>query len=430
MMEKRTPMPVQEAVAAIMEHRIESRMEWTDLQEASGRYLAQDIQADHDVPPFDRSPYDGFAVRAYDTLEASRDNPVSLHIAGDIGAGSVFGGTVEAGEAVRIMTGAPIPDGCDAVVMLELAHDYEKDGHHYIDVKRPFHVNDNISFRGEDTKRGTTVLQRGTVVHPGVTAVLASFGYAEVPTVQKPHIGVIATGSELLDIREPLQQGKIRNSNAYMIMAQIEQAGGEAVSFGTVSDDFDETLSTVQKALHSVDILLTTGGVSVGDYDYIPDILNELGASVHFNKVSMRPGSVTTAASLGPQLIYGLSGNPSACYVGFELFVRPVIQKVLGSPAPHLKKTKAVLGADFPKPNPFMRFVRAELKDENGGWSAYPAGLDKSSSVTSLSDASALIVLPGGTRGYEKGMDVDILLLHSAEGSEWPWDNIVRSYRS
>ncbi|MFD2705680.1 molybdopterin molybdotransferase MoeA [Salibacterium lacus] len=430
MMEKRNPLPVQEAVAKIMEQPVKGRTEWTALEDAGGCVLAQDIQADHDVPPFDRSPYDGFAIRARDTTEASREHPVSLHVIGDIGAGTIFGGTVEKGQAVRIMTGAPIPGGCDAVVMLELAHEYEEEDRQYVEVKRPFQKHDNISFQGEDTKQGTTVIQRGTLIHPGVTAVLASFGYGQVPTVQRPRIGVIATGSELLPITAPLEPGKIRNSNAYMIMAQIEQAGGEAVSFGTVADDFEKTFSTVKEALRSVDILLTTGGVSVGDYDYIPDILKELGATVHFNKVGMRPGSVTTAATLGSQLIYGLSGNPSACYVGFELFVRPVIRKFLGFSAPHLKKMKALLGTDFPKPNPFMRFVRAELKEENGSWKAYPAGLDKSSSVTSLSDASALIALPGGTRGYEKGMEVDVLLLHSMEGSEWPWDNIVRSYRS
>ncbi|MGY4688866.1 molybdopterin molybdotransferase MoeA [Salibacterium sp. K-3] len=429
MVEKRTPLPVAEAVSTIMDYTVEQRTEWTALEEASGRFLAQDIEADHDIPPFDKSPYDGFAVRAEDTTGASRDHPVSLNVVGEIGAGSVFEQSLQRGEALRIMTGAPIPDGSDAVIMLELAREFESGGRTYIEVKRPFQTHDNISFQGEDTEKGTSLIPRGTVIHPGITAVLASFGYAQVPTAEKPRIGVIATGSELLDIQEPLQPGKIRNSNAYMIMAQVEQAGGEAVSFGTVPDDFNQTLTIIQDALQSVDILLTTGGVSVGDYDYIPDILHDIGAEVLFNKVGMRPGSVTTAASLGSQMIYGLSGNPSACYVGFELFVRPVIRKALGSSTPHLKKIKAELGADFSKPNPFMRFVRAELKEESGRWSAYPAGLDKSGSITSLSEASALIVLPGGTRGYEKGMDVDVLLLHTDEGSEWPWENIVPSYR-
>ncbi|MFZ4451140.1 molybdopterin molybdotransferase MoeA [Salibacterium aidingense] len=429
MVEKRTPFPVADAVREIMKHTIKPQTEWTALEQAHGRFLAEDVKADHDVPPFDKSPYDGFAVKAEDTAEAGRGHPVQLEVIGEIGAGSLFETPIDNGQAVRIMTGAKIPAGCNAVVMLELAHEFEEKGKPFIEIKRAFPPNDNISFQGEDTRKGTTLVSKGTAVHPGITALLATFGYAQVPVAKKPVIGVMATGSELLDVHEPLVPGKIRNSNAYMIMAQIEKAGGEAKYFGMFEDDFDECLKAVEEALSSVDVLITTGGVSVGDYDYIPAILEKLGASVLFNKVGMRPGSVTTAASLGNQMIYGLSGNPSACYVGFELFVRPVIREALYSITPHLKKTKATLGADFPKPNPFMRFVRASLVEKDGQWTAYPAGLDKSGSITSLSEASAFIVLPGGTRGYQQGMSVDILLLHTEEGSEWPWENIVPSYR-
>ncbi|MDQ0298168.1 molybdopterin molybdotransferase [Salibacterium salarium] len=429
MVEKRTPVPVAEAVNRVMEHRTSKDIEWVPIEEAGERFLGEDIVADHDVPPFDKSPYDGFAIIADDTMKASRESPVTLEVISEIGAGSVFNEKVYNGQAVRIMTGAKIPNDCDAVVMLELAQTYTENGLDFIDIKRPFYPHDNISFQGEDTQKGTSLVSKGTYIHPGITALLATFGYAQVPVAKKPVVGVIATGSELLDIKEPLQPGKIRNSNTYMILAQVQKAGGEAKYFGTLADDFEKCLKAVKDALSEVDILLTTGGVSVGDYDYIPAILEKLEAKVLFNKVAMRPGSVTTVASLGDQMIYGLSGNPSACYVGFELFVRPIIRNALFTIAPHLRKSKARLGADFPKPNPFMRFVRAKLVDDDGHYTAVPAGLDKSGSVTSLSEANAFIVLPGGTRGYQTDMTVDVLLLNEEEGSEWPWENIVPSYK-
>jgi molybdopterin molybdotransferase len=177
----------------------------------------------------------------------------------------------------------------------------------------------------------------------------------------------------------------------------------------------------VKKALSEVDMLITTGGVSVGDYDYLPAIYEKLGASVLFNKVAMRPGSVTTVAQLNGKLLFGLSGNPSACYVGFELFVKPSIRTYMFSEKPHVKREKAILGEDFLKPNPFTRFVRGKLQYNEGQLIAYPSGFDKSSSVSSLAESNIFIVLQGGTRGYKKGMFVDVLLLEDNEGSEWPW---------
>ena len=167
---------------------------------------------------------------------------------------------------------------------------------------------------------------------------------------------MIATGSELLEVEEPLVPGKIRNSNAYMILAQIERAGGEVKYFGKLSDELNTCFMKVKQALTEVDFLITTGGVSVGDYDYLPAIYDQLGASVLFNKVAMRPGSVTTVSGANGKLLFGLSGNPSACYVGFELFVRPIIRTYVFNEKPHLKRESAWLGEDFSKPNPFYPF--------------------------------------------------------------------------
>ncbi len=421
MMERRVPITVEEAVRKVMEFANCGLKELVPLELAYGRTLADDLVADHDVPSFDRSPYDGFAIRADDTTWVSQENPILFEVIGEIGAGSVFPQEVGAFQAVRIMTGAQIPKGCNAVVMLELTRQYEDVGKNYMEVKRSFKKGDNISFQGEDARKGTILAKRGSYINPGISALLATFGYSEVPVAKKPVIGLLATGSELFDVDEPLQPGKIRNSNTYMILSQIRRAGGRVKYFGKFSDDFDTCHAAVKEALSQVDMLITTGGVSVGDYDYLPAIYEKLGASVLFNKVAMRPGSVTTVAQLNGKLLFGLSGNPSACYVGFELFVRPSIRTYMFSEKPHLKREKALLGEDFLKPNPFTRFVRAKLQYNEGQLVAYPSGFDKSSSVSSLAESNILIVLLGGTRGYKKGMFVDVLLLEDNEGSEWPW---------
>ncbi|ANB59789.1 molybdopterin molybdotransferase MoeA [Anoxybacteroides amylolyticum] len=417
MIEKRTPIPVMEAIRKVMQFAKIGEKEFVALEEAYGRYLAEDLCADHDVPPFDRSPYDGFAIRAADSAAASLDHPVEFEVIETIGAGQVAEKEVAPFQAVRIMTGAQIPNGCDAVVMFEVANEYERNGKTYMSIKRPFRPGDNISFQGEDTKKGEMLVSKGTFINPGVQALLATFGYANVSVAKKPKVGIFATGSELLDVSDSLVPGKIRNSNAYMIRAQVLRTGGIPVYFGKLVDDADQCFTAIENVLEEVDMLITTGGVSVGDYDYLPVIYERLGAEVLFNKVAMRPGSVTTVAQKEGKLLFGLSGNPSACYVGFELFVRPVIRTMLYSTKPYLSKTAATLLVDFPKPNPFTRFVRSYVYAQEGMLYVVPVGMDKSNIVTSLAKANALMVLPGGTRGFSKGDVVEVWLLENEEGS-------------
>ena len=426
MLEIRTPIVVSEAVKKVMRYEMQARVEEVPLAQAYERYLATDLRATSDVPDFDRSPYDGYAIIADNSAQASADQPVVFEVVGDIGAGFVYEEEVQTFQTVRIMTGAPIPAGCDAVVMLELTNTYEENGKRYMSIKRPFQKGTNISFKGEDMTKGDLLVPKGTVINPGICALLATFGYATIPVFKKLVVGVLATGSELLEPDEPLCAGKIRNSNAYALLAQIERAGASAKYLGKLDDDLPSCIAAVKQACEQVDIVITTGGVSVGDYDYLPAIYEALGADVLFNKVAMRPGSVTTVAVLGDQLLYGLSGNPSACYVGFELFVRPVIRATYASSRPHLRREKAILGADFSKANPFTRFIRASLTYDEERLVATPATFNKSSSISSLSSADVFIVLPGGSRGYEQGMVVDILLLDDTQGSEWPWDIIKK----
>ncbi len=410
MVERRTPLAVEEAVKKVMDCKLEGKKEYVSIFESCDRFLADDIKADHDIPRFDRSAYDGYAVRSIDFAGCTEDNPLHLEVIDEIGAGYVCKKSVGKNESVRIMTGAMLPLDCDAVVMLEDVME-SSDGKPYITVTKLVQKGENLSFKGEDVKEDALLVKKGTKINPGIVALLATFGYDKVPVAKKPRIGVFATGSELLEVDEGLEEGKIRNSNAYMVMAQIKQAGAEAVYFGKLADVLEESYEAMKESLANVDILLTTGGVSVGDFDLLPYIYEKLGAKVLFNKIAMRPGSVTTIASLDGKLLFGLSGNPSACFVGFELFARPIIRTMLFSDDPHLQTSSAILTADFPTANAFTRFIRSRTVLEEGILYAGPSGTDKSSIVSSLINANSLIVLPGGQHGYKAGERVQVILL-------------------
>ncbi|MEW9671975.1 gephyrin-like molybdotransferase Glp [Ammoniphilus sp. 3BR4] len=422
MVERREVVSVREAVEKVMREVKGVELEKVPIEWSDGRFLGVDLIAEQPIPSFDRSGFDGYAVRAADLQEASMEQPVDLEVLEEVGAGAVPSVTVGESQAVRIMTGAQMPHGADAVIMLELTEDVLCDGKKRVRIKRPVRSGDNVIFTGQDAKAGTVLVSKGTVINPGVKALLATLGHREVTVAKKPVIGLFVTGNELLDIDEPLVPGKIRNSNSYMIAAQITRSGGEPKYMGKLPDHLDTCYEQIHNALEEVDILITTGGVSVGDYDYMPAIYEKLTAQVLFNKIAMRPGSVTTVASWKGKLLFGLSGNPSACYVGFELLVRPVVRSLLCTPNPHLKKIQAMLDTDFLKANPFTRFVRSKIAYREGRVVVSPSGLDKSNVVTSLAQSDSLMILPGGTRGYEKGRDVDVLLLEDQEGSEWPWE--------
>lgn len=417
MIEKRKPIPVTEAISRLMNHLPAVKVESVPLQKAYGRILAENIVAKHDIPHFNRSAYDGFAIRSEDTDGASGESRITFQVVDHIGAGQVSKVTLGKNEAVRIMTGAALPEGADAVVMFEQARAGEEDS---FSIRKPFKPGENISFQGEDAQVGTELIDAGSYIHPGSIALLATLGYSEVKVARKPVVGIIATGTELLDVTDELEPGKIRNSNGYMIEAQLQRMGIEYRSYGMQSDDLDRCYEMVVKALSETDVLITTGGVSVGDFDFAPAVYKRLEAEVLFNKVSMRPGSVTTAAVWENQYLFGLSGNPSACFSGFELFVRPVLQRMMGNEKPYLQQTKAILTEDFLKPNPFTRFIRASYEFTANGPVVKPAGFNKSNAVTSIANGNAIIVLPSGTRGFAAGVEVDVLLLGTEEGvAEW-----------
>jgi len=416
--ERRKPIPVERAVEKVMNYQIMGTSETISIHACDYRRLAEPVIAKHPVPSFDKSPYDGFALRSDDTAHASRKNPVEFKVVEHIGAGHVPEKQLKPGEATRIMTGAQIPEGADCVAMFEVCKSYEKNNRPYMSIKRKMQKTQNIIQEGSEVTEGENLVEKGTLINPGVKALLATFGYDNVKVAKKPVIAVIATGTELLDVNEQLQPGKIRNSNAYMITSQIERAGGIAKYIGKLPDELDASFEKINQTLEEADILITTGGVSVGDFDLMPEIYEKLGAEVLFNKVAIRPGSVTTVAVKGSKLLYGLSGNPSACYVGFELFVRPIIQYALFNKNVYLKRIKAVLAEDFPKPNPFTRFVRSYITYEHTAVHVHLSGIDKSNVVSSLAHAATLMVLPGGTRGFKRNDTVDVLLLNDTDGQQ------------
>lgn len=418
MVDRRTPISIGEAVKKVMKAAGTGEVERISIEQCDGRFLGEDLIANEDVPHFNRAGMDGFAVRSADTNEAALANPLTFEVIEEIGAGDVPVSMVGPFQAVRIMTGAQMPEGADTVIMLELTEEEGK----RVKIKKSQKKGENMTTRGQDMKAGTVIVRKGTLINPGIKALLATFGYSQVPVAKKPIVGLYATGSELLEVNEPLVPGKIRNSNSYMISSQIIRSGGEPKYFGKLKDDFDTCYHAIRNALDQVDLLITTGGVSVGDFDYLPAIYEKLGAEILFNKIAMRPGSVTTVAYWNGKLLFGLSGNPSACYVGFELFARPVVRTMLQSSQPHLQKVKAILDTDFPKANPFTRFVRSRFSFRDGGLFVSPCGLDKSNIVSSLAESNSLMILPGGTRGYQKGQEAEVLLLEDQQGSPWPWD--------
>ncbi len=414
----RTPISVDEAIHRVQQYKYTGQVETISFHECDGRRLAGPVIAMNDIPSFDKSPYDGFAMRSVDTANASEDAPVTLEVVEHIGAGVLPNKKLQANQVTRIMTGAQIPKSADCVAMFEECKEFTKGDRSFITIDHPMKRQQNIIETGSEVKEGTVLVKQGSYIDPGVKAVLATFGYAQVDVAKKPIVGVLATGTELLDIDEPLEPGKIRNSNAYMICSQVKRAGGTAKYYGALADELEPSYEKIKEIIEEVDLVITTGGVSVGDFDLMPAIYDQLGADVLFNKVAMRPGSVTTVAHLNGTLLFGLSGNPSACFVGFELFTRPIIQHALMSQNIYPIRSKAILAEDFPKSNPFSRFVRSYVTLNDGKLYVHLAGMDKSNVVSSLAHTTSLMELPPSDSGVKKGGEVEVLLLHTVEHQE------------
>lgn len=385
--------------------------EKVDLLQASGRRSAADVFSEEPVPSFRRSGMDGFAVRAVDTAPASTDSPVRLKVVDDIPAGQIPRRALASGEAARIMTGAMIPEGADAVVMLEMTDTEEGGGEPRIVLKRAIKPGANVSEAGSDVALGELLLKRGAWIGASEIALLATVGKAGVSVYRRPRVAIVATGSELLRPDEPLISGKIRNSNSYMLAAQAGSAGAAVTVHDIMPDELDLLLPAVRRLMDENDLVITTGGVSVGDYDVMTDLLHEWGGQLLFNKIQMRPGSVTSAAVANGKLLFGLSGNPGACFAGFELLVRPVLKALQGAADPHPREVMAAIGEDYPKVNAYPRYLRGRLSIEDGRAVAAATKTEQSSRLLPGLGANAFMVIPPGGNGVPKGTLIPIVLL-------------------
>jgi molybdopterin molybdotransferase len=380
--------------------------ETVPLAEAAGRTLAADVRAADPVPPFAKATMDGYAVRAADTKGAAGGTPVVLDVIEDLPAGRTSRKSLGPGRAIRIMTGAPLPRGCDAVAMVE---DTEKDGTRVI-VRAAVDPGDNIGSAGEDVRKGERVLEKGRVVGPAEIGMLAAVGRASVRVARRPLLAVIATGDEIVEPGERLGPGRIRNANGYSLTAQADQAGAQAVYLGIARDNPAALKRTLRKA-EGADILVLSGGVSVGDYDLVRDELIGSGVKPVFWRVSIKPGKPTFFGTSGRRLVFGLPGNPTSAMVTFHLFVRPAIDTMLGRAETGPRPGKAVLARTIVLEPGRTQFLRAVLAVEGAELRADPFPDQRSGVLRSMVASRALIVVPSTTGRLEKGALVDILHL-------------------
>jgi molybdopterin molybdotransferase len=371
-----------------------------------GRVLAEDVTAAEDVPPFDRSPYDGYAFRAADTAGADKEHPVTLRILEEIPAGSVWTQTVVPGTAAKILTGAPVPPGADAVTKYEETEFTAET----VTVSAAFSSGENIVPRGEDVTTGDLLAAKGTVIDPALLGVLAAQHIAEPQVYRTPTVAVITTGSELADIRETLHGGKIVNTNIYTFRAEAERCGCRCVS-GTVSDDPDAIAAAIRAALETADMVITTGGVSVGDYDYTPDAMERAGAEILVRTLRLKPGGASAYAVKDGKLICGLSGNPASALTNYYAVVLPALRKLCGFAKPRLTELTVTLAEDFGKKSPKTRLIRGTLDLADGTAKMHVSHAQGNGVLHSLVGCDLLAEIPAGSGRLPAGTKLSAYLI-------------------
>ena len=378
------------------------------LLDAHGCVLAEDITSTHPLPPFDNSAMDGYAVRASDVASASETSPVTLPVVGDVAAGSVTPYTVQPGLCVRIMTGAPLPPGADAVVPLE----WTDGGIAQVVIRRAAEVGQHIRPAGEDVSPGTMVLSTGAHLGAAQVGLLAAVGRDRVSVRPRPRVVVLSTGSELVDPGQPLTTGKIPDSNSTLLTAAASEAGAIAFRVGIVPDDPRVLIDTLEDQLIRADLVVTSGGVSVGAYDVVKEALGRIG-EVKFERVAMQPGMPQGFGRIGPDKtpFFGLPGNPVSAYVSFEVFVRPAIRRMLGVEPLSRPTVRARLTSSITSPPGKRTFARAWVTVEKGEYVVRPVGGSGSHLIASLAGANSFVVVPEATTELEAGAVVTTMLL-------------------
>jgi molybdopterin molybdotransferase len=403
----RTPLPPEQALALVLERVQPLGSELVPIGDALGRVLAEDAVSADDVPPFDSSAMDGFAVRAADTAGASRENPVRLAVVGESRAGRPAAQTVSAGQAIRISTGAVLPDSTDAVVRIEDCLDEGEPRSVAVTVEVP--PGKEVRRSGEDIEAGDRVLERGTAIGAAELGVLASVGAPTVSCSLRPRVKVFATGDELVQPGSPLGPGQIRNSNLYTVPSQAIQAGAELTGTAVVPDDYEATVAAIDGALGD-DVVIVCGGVSVGPHDHVKAAFAELGIEEVFWGVALRPGHPTWFGVRKGSLFFGLPGNPVSAMVTFHLFARPALAALQGRTGER-KTATAVMDEAYSKQPGRAHVVRCRLESGPDGWHVRPTKAQSSHVLTSMLGVQALALLGVDRADVAPGEQVEIELL-------------------
>ncbi|MFM8471604.1 MAG: gephyrin-like molybdotransferase Glp [Limisphaerales bacterium] len=383
----------EEALAHVLTAMPPPKVEKVPVAEAAGRFLAESVSSPLDLPPFDNSAMDGYAVRAADVASASADKPVTLRVLGQIGAGEVFSGTVGAQTCVRLFTGTPLPAGADAVVMQEDTRidDARPDEVQILDRARPW---ENVRLRGEDVKAGAALATPGTRLSAGHLNLLAAVGTASVRVAKRPRVGLLATGSELRPPGKPLAPGQIFESNRPMLAALLAECGADAHAYPLVPDSLTRTRTALQRAFAKCDAVVTTGGASVGKLDFVKAAFAELGGTQEFWKVAIKPGKPFIFGTLAGKCLFGLPGNPVSAFVTYLLLVRPALLRWQGAAETNLPAHPGMLAEPLVNRGDRRHFVRVRVDAEGR---VHSAGTQASHMLHSLAAANGLVDVPPET---------------------------------
>ena len=416
----KTLIPLEDAQAIVLSQVRRTELVEIPVWQAAGLPLAEDATADIDISPFANSAMDGYAVRADDLAKASSDTPVTLSVVGHEAAGHVFEGAIGAGETVRIMTGAPVPEGADAVVKYEVVEVLDGDGNEgsHVSFSAPAKVGENVRAAGEEAHAGDVVMHAGEVVAPAGAGLLASAGYANVRVHAAPRVGVISLGTELVAPSQLPARGQIRESNSSALMAEALDAGADPVFYGIAPDDERAIAELVHRAAQECDFVITSGGASAGDYDYVTALVRREG-EVLFDRISLRPGKAITFGLLGGKPYLGLSGNPAAAYVGFEMLARPAIRKMRGFAEGARPVQQAVLTHGVKKRQDRRFYDRATVARDaqTGELTVTEAHSQNSALLGTMQRANCLLRINEGPCDLEPGDVVDVVRVDLPEGT-------------
>lgn len=354
------------------------------------RVLAEDIYSHDDLPPFDKSAMDGYVIKSVETENCGGEQTKEFKIKGNIKAGKFTEELLECGQAYKIMTGAPLPSGGDAVIEIEKVT--EENGKLYVSQK--VKKDNNVIKLGEEIRKGQMALNKGKIIRPVEVGLLASLGYSSVEVYRSPVITLVITGDELIDINDKLEKGKIRNSNEYSLKALIKNLGIKVLSLGIIPDNKDVLKEKIKYALQSSDIVISSGGASVGDYDFIEQILKGLGADIKFNSVAIKPGKPITFATYNNKLFFSLPGNPLSLITTFEEFVKPAIQKSMGMEKRSKDEFSVIIAQDIKGKPGRKKYAYVRLEKRNEIHYAYSVGSQCSNHLLTMSKANGIIIIP------------------------------------